>query len=675
MQILATVQLTPNWGQQLQTENDNLTWYFGNNAAIEFRNGVAYPSTWNGKTNTAAGMFWGKDGKPLLYMTRYYSYNAAGDTIRHNPPQLFNAPECMFVRKPGSLDTVYSFQSHQHDDELLNRDWVLLQEGAFTAHKFCLSGNGGKASVQLASDTLAMPFIDRKPIGKFAAASSLAVPNANGRDYWVVVPLIYPSELLVYRVTTEGIQKPPISFQSNQPFRHWWAETDADTGLRAGNDGTYSGEIKTSLDGRTIALSGGLRGRIIIYDFDPSSGTLSNEREISDSTLWQDDFFNKNKMAVEPYGIEFSPDGKHLYVTNTTYDINFIGNSVAKYSDSIQGALYQYDLTFPTATQIRDSRLTIVPLSLENPLGGLQLGPDGKIWVAQREKNYVSCIENPNARGLACGFKKVALTLPDSAICRLGFPVMPINMLSTNLNIGSIDACLGDTMHIPLYGSFISDSVVWDFDDPQSGASNTGYGKTGNHYYNTPGAYSVSATMFVGSEAQPTVLQWVYVHERPVAQASASHNPVCENDTVTLSSSGGVTARWYLDTALVAEGHDVTIRPPKPGMYTCIVETAFGCKDTTTLNIDTKPSPVVSVTGDTALCFGDRIYLTAHGALSYSWSSGPRDYRAVFADSTAFIYPEKSTRYFCTGINAVGCSTTVGYRVRVDQKTRSENAW
>lgn len=653
--VLASGVISP----QLSGQGRDLTWYFGNNAAIEFRNGVAYPSTWEQKTSTAAGMLWGRDGRPLLYMTRYYTYNAGGDTIRHNPPQLFNAPECMFIRKPGSLDTIYSFQSHQHDEQANNEGWSYIEEGAFSMHRFSLNGNNGRGTVRFATDTLVMPFVGLRPIGKTSAASTLVIPHSNGRDVWFILPVCSPTEFHVYKISKSGLEKPPTVVQSSQP-RGW---RDTNGLLFTTNEGTYAGEIKASLDGKHFAMVAGLRGRLLYYDFDPATGAISNEREFSDSVFWQDDFFKKNLIAYSPYGLEFSPDGKLLYISSTMYSSIFDTDD----RDSIRSALWQYDLTSGAADSIRSSRLTLIPLGDEHRLGGLQLGPDGKIWAVQREKNYVSCIENPNARGQACGFRKVALTFPDSAICRLGFPVMPINMLSNSLRIGSIDACLGDTMLIPLYGSFITDSVVWDFDDPSSGANSIGYGRTGKHFYNVPGAYSVSATMYVGTEAQPTVRQWVYVHERPTAQAVASHNPVCENDTVTLFSSGGVTARWYLDTTLVAEGRDVTIRPTKPATYTCIVETAFGCVDTTTLRIDTKPSPTVTVTGDTAICKEQRITLTAHGAQTYSWISGPRDYRAIYTDSTGSIQPEKTTTYFCTGVNAVGCSTTVEYVVRVDR--------
>ncbi len=42
----------------VSVSSQNLTRYLGSNAAIEFRNGVAYPSIWKQQTKTAAGMFW-----------------------------------------------------------------------------------------------------------------------------------------------------------------------------------------------------------------------------------------------------------------------------------------------------------------------------------------------------------------------------------------------------------------------------------------------------------------------------------------------------------------------------------------------------------------------------------------------------------------------------------------
>lgn len=132
--------------------------------------------------------------------------------------------------------------------------------------------------------------------------------------------------------------------------------------------------------------------------------------------------------------------------------------------------------------------------------------------------------------------------------------------LGPQLRAVSQDVCVGDTAHIPLAGAFITDSVVWDFGDSTS-PTNVGYGRTGTHFYSAPGAYFVTATMYVGSQPEKPVTAWVYVHPNPVAVASAARDSICPGDTVQLVGSGGTGVKWYDGDSLVGTGKRIVYRP------------------------------------------------------------------------------------------------------------------
>lgn len=308
----------------------------------------------------------------------------------------------------------------------------------------------------------------------------------------------------------------------------------------------------------------------------------------------------------------------------------------------------------------------IRPLDRSNPVAGLRRGPDNKIWVAERERNYISCIEEPDSLGYACAFKQRAITFTDSnTICTMGFPIMMPSVADYGLTIPSHDICLGDLVTLPLTGAFVTDSVVWDFGDSASGILNSGYGKKSAHLYNRPGAYWVTATMFVGSEAVSPVHGWVYVHEPPTAIVAAAPPSICSGDTVRLSGLGGVTADWFVGDSLVGKGRNISASPRTSTTFRCIVRSAFGCTDTTEITVKVVPGVVLSVAGSTSICVGDSIELVGQGAEVYVWSASPADPTMQEKGNHMSARPAANTRYRCTGTNSAGCKGTVEHLVNV----------
>lgn len=90
------------------------------------------------------------------------------------------------------------------------------------------------------------------------------------------------------------------------------------------------------------------------------------------------------------YGVEFSPNGNLLYVSNLF-------------------RIIQYDITLATATQIQNSayEVSFGTSGFYSP-ASLQLGPNNKIYAAS---GGLDVINNPNSPGFACGFQTNILTL------------------------------------------------------------------------------------------------------------------------------------------------------------------------------------------------------------------------------------------------------------------------
>jgi hypothetical protein len=55
-------------------------------------------------------------------------------------------------------------------------------------------------------------------------------------------------------------------------------------------------------------------------------------------------------------------------------------------------------------------------------VGSLQLGPDGRIYVAKEKEKYLGIINNPNAPGLHCNYNPQGILLGGESVCELGLP-------------------------------------------------------------------------------------------------------------------------------------------------------------------------------------------------------------------------------------------------------------
>ena len=146
------------------------------------------------------------------------------------------------------------------------------------------------------------------------------------------------------------------------------------------------GQLKASSDGKKLAACyygfvGSGANTLQIYDFNNSTGVVTNAQTLAtDQGL---------------YGCEFSPNNKILYAGTNG------------------GLLLQFNLC---ATPI--PRYVV---SNAGPfIGSLQLGPDGKIYVA-RSNTSLSVINNPNTVGVGCGYSNLSISLVGRS-SRMGLP-------------------------------------------------------------------------------------------------------------------------------------------------------------------------------------------------------------------------------------------------------------
>lgn len=184
-----------------------------------------------------------------------------------------------------------------------------------------------------------------------------ATKHANGTDYWIITHNYSGNEFYVYPHTATGIGT-------------------ANTFV-VGNGVDIHGQIKISASGTVLACGQE------VFSFNNATGAITNPRSIGRSA----------------WGRSFSPSGRYLYVSGALG----VGN------------LYQYDLQ---AANLAASEIEI--LGGEIFTGPMQLGPDGKIYVALSGKQSVSVINSPESAGASCNFGLYQVPLTHN--CELGLP-------------------------------------------------------------------------------------------------------------------------------------------------------------------------------------------------------------------------------------------------------------
>lgn len=234
------------------------------------------------------------------------------------------------------------------------------------------------------------------------AAEKIAGVSDGSGGFWVVAHTIGDNQFFSYHVLANSDCK--LSSQA--------AGSSAVGSSYSGGSANFGqGQIKISPDGTKLAVAGldyGATSFIELFNFDKATGKVTNYGV--GSTLVRDvngDMF---------YGLEFSPNGKKLYVT-----------TIFKNSK-----IFQYDIlasSLSPRTLVKDYG----GIASEYHVGQLQLAPDGRIYIARPRRDistsgaligqsYLDALTTPD--GGTGGFLSPAITLANPSQSRIGLPTV-----------------------------------------------------------------------------------------------------------------------------------------------------------------------------------------------------------------------------------------------------------
>ncbi len=556
-------------------------WYFGTYAGIDFNSGNAIPLT-DGQINRWEGVasFCDSLGNLLIYTDGDSVWNA-NHQIMPNGYGLLGEPtstESAIIVPTPNNDSIYflfTVDAEGGDDGLCYSIINMNLDDSL--------GDVQEKNIQLET-----------PVSEKVTA----VRHSNNRDFWVITHGWETDSFFVYLVTPTGINTTPQIYEVGTPHK--------DIGITGNNAVGY---MKASPNGQKLALVLQVTRIIELYDFNNTTGEISNPITIPDP-------------GGSPYGVEFSPQSSKLYFTSRFY-------------------LYQADLSLPNPDDIINSVTLIDSSQTENFLGAVQVAPDGKIYMAHEYNNFLGVINNPELKGDSCNFILNGFYLKGRE-SRLGLPdfiqtyFLPPDFFVSNL-------CFGDSTSFFLSDTVGIDSLYWTFGDTLS-ANNSSKKFFPKHLFSAPGRYEVQLTVY---ENTNQYFKKRIIQINPLPQVQLGNDTlICQGDSILLNpNSVDCFYLWNNGTT------DSTLWAFEDKTYSVTVTDIYtSCSKTDSLNLDLSALPDFDIGNDTNFCKNDSLFLSVnYPNAQFLWNTGSND---------NFIYVSSPGTYYLQITDSIGCSAS-----------------
>jgi hypothetical protein len=370
------------------------------------------------------------------------------------------------------------------------------------------------------------------------SAEKLAGVHAyNDVDFWVAIHQNNNNTFLAYYVDSNGVNTTPVvSIVGNQLIGNIGQLQFSPNGKRAAM-ASYSSPNSETVD---------------VFDFNDTTGVLSSHIGLPTPGYFQ------------TYGLEFSPNSQLLYSgANPGYN-----------------QVHQWNLAAGDVNDIIASDV-VVGTTLGD-CGSLQLGPDGKIYVAQYVSYYVGVINFPDSVGTACDWNEYAVNLSPGQ-CQLGLPNFVVNIAFSPPGataFGSATPEICQKFCLDFLDSSLNSPVSWEWIfEGGSPSSSSDQNPTGI-CYSVAGNYDVTLITTTAAGLSDTLTQtnYVTVFETPPF-------PTITQTDYTLTSSEAVSYQWQFNAVDIPGATEQTYQVLQTGVYTVVITDENGCKNSTSLYV------------------------------------------------------------------------------------------
>lgn len=239
---------------------------------------------------------------------------------------------------------------------------------------------------------------------------------------------------------------------------------------------------------------------------------------------------------------------------------------------------------------------------------------------------FTSTLQNPTRPSATTGMSGTYTVISTVGTCTAAATTsVTVNPLPTPSSSNTGPYCPGNTIQLNV-GAFTT--YTWSGPAFNSNLQNP---TISNAAVSNGGTYTVSVTDANG--CVNSTVTTVVVNPSPVPVVG-SNSPVCLNNTINLTASGGTSYSWSGPASFSSTNQNPSIptaQTTNAGVYTVTV-TSLGCSSTGTVNVSVlTPTTTASNTG--AYCVGATIQLNTPAATSYSWT-GPGGFTSNLQNPT-----------------------------------------
>lgn len=538
-------------------------WYFGDSAGVNF-NTIPPSPLMNGSMRTIEGCATVADSSgALLLYTNGATVWSRNHQVMGNGTGIGGSDDAtqssILLPNPLQENTYYIFSLYDY-----------------------ASTNGVKLSkidIQLNS-TQGGVITKGTPIIAPASEKITAVHHQNGVDIWILVHGFNSNIFYSYLLTQDGVKGCPVT--SSIGLSH------------AGSGSNAQGAMKLSPSGRKIAVAIFVSQVVQVFDFDVLTGKVSSPITLNN--------------IQQPYGVEFSPNEKFLYVTDRGKN------------------LYQYDVSSNNESVINTSRQTIYTQSKET-LGSIQQASDGKLYLANFDSTFLSVIHAPDSLGNASNFVYKGLLL-NGRRSKYGLPnfISSYFFRDTLLNFDY-------TFHCPSNQClFLSKNTTAQVDWTIRRTSSSGLWSYNTdsftHTFDT-GTYTVQLKSGIDSLSKN-----IFVGSSIILQ---NHDTtVCQTDSILLISNTSLHCPKWNDTI-----NSNSMYARSNGWYRAEGWNSHNCKLVDSILVTIRPlplSPLQKPLPDSiTFCVGNTITLDADSGRNFAWHDGVQNAKRSIDTSGTFF--------------------------------------
>lgn len=690
-----------------QPQQQGSKWYFGNNAGIEFQGGSASPLT-DGKLNTIEGSSSINDakGNVLFYTDGVKIYDKDGNIMG---AVQFDATGKLIIDPATSKPLITTSVTSLGGSQISTQSALIVPKGTCQGCEYqyyvytTAEINGTR---QLTYSIVDMRKNDGKgaivetnlPVAGTSTTAlsterSAGVKNDVDSTYWVITRDFGGNVFRITHLTKNAV--PTQTTVAIGQSRSQTATTQGEGYLKigpapqsstvssgtstTGTSGTATNPGSSTADGveRPVAMmvpgippspgNPGTNNSVELYTFNDKTGKLEYKRTI-----------DLGPAPPKAYGVEFSPDGKSLYVSLTGDPAS--GTAASSY-------ILRYDLTITDPDQLSLAR-TEIATSTTQQFGALQIGPDGRIYVSIPGQSSLGVIENPNAtlldslrftfNGQSLGGKTGQLGLPNQ-IANFNQPP------SNGAGLSHEGTCEGEPIQFTIgpYCPDLKERYTVNFGDgtaPWSGTTTT----VPPHTYSKANSYTATLTVEVftkGSQTTPpelctvvTATDALTIASYPTAFSLVDPQIICRIPMVTTLSisTSAQNYAWVFGGRVIGRNKDYLAT--RTGVYTGYAfneSSECAVKDDAQL-LFRQPNQLIIPPG-AIVCEGSSTTIGVISSPSYNefqWSSGQNTKVITVSQPGTYSLTAKhpvpgSTTEKCTNTGVVSVSARPNPTLRV----------